>query len=60
MADRIIVLKARPGKIVADIKIDIPRPRDKYAHSEDFCKYEQDLISIIERNSPPTQSAKTT
>jgi NitT/TauT family transport system ATP-binding protein len=58
MADRIIVLRARPGRVVADIKIDLPRPREKYAHSEAFYKYEQDLIAIIERNSAPAQSAQ--
>ena len=58
MADRIIVLRARPGRVVADLKIDLPRPREKYAHSEAFYKYEQDLIAIIERNSAPAQSAQ--
>jgi NitT/TauT family transport system ATP-binding protein len=60
MADRIIVLRARPGRVVADVKIDVPRPREKYAHSEAFYKCEQDLISVIERNSVPTHSAQKT
>jgi NitT/TauT family transport system ATP-binding protein len=58
MTDRIIVLGARPGKVVADIKIEIPRPREDYVHSEDFYKCEQNLISIMERNSTPAQSAQ--
>ena len=58
MADRIIVLRVRLGKAVADIKIDLPRPREKCAHSEAFYKYEQDLIAIIERNSAPAQNAQ--
>lgn len=28
MADRVIVLSAQPGTLVADIRIDLPRPRD--------------------------------
>jgi NitT/TauT family transport system ATP-binding protein len=28
MADRVIVFSHRPGRIVADIAIDLPRPRD--------------------------------
>ncbi len=51
MADRIIVLRARPGTLVADLAIDLPRPREKYAHTEEFYNYEQQIISLIERYS---------
>jgi NitT/TauT family transport system ATP-binding protein len=27
LSDRVIVMRARPGKIIADIRIDLPRPR---------------------------------
>ncbi len=29
LADRVIVLSRRPGRIVGDVPVDIPRPRDK-------------------------------
>ena len=32
LADRVIVLTSRPGRIQADIAIDLPRPRDPGAH----------------------------
>jgi NitT/TauT family transport system ATP-binding protein len=51
MADRIIVLRARPGRVVADISVSLPRPRDNVAHSEEFYEYEQKIISIIEQYS---------
>lgn len=54
MADRIVVLRARPGTLVADIAIDLPRPRERYAHTEEFYKYEQQIISQIERYSGAT------
>jgi NitT/TauT family transport system ATP-binding protein len=59
MADRIIVLRARPGKVVADVKIEIPRPRENYAHTEDFYRCEQNLISIIQQNSASAPGAET-
>ena len=56
MADRIMVLRARPGKVVADISIDVPRPREKYAHTEEFYSYEQKIISLIEQYSGATSA----
>ncbi|HET6371296.1 MAG TPA: ABC transporter ATP-binding protein [Nitrospiria bacterium] len=29
MADRVLILSSHPGTVVADIRIDLPRPRDK-------------------------------
>lgn len=53
MADRVIVLKARPGMIVADMSVGLPRPRAKYAHTRQFYDYENRIVSVIERFSPP-------
>ncbi|MEM2138278.1 MAG: ABC transporter ATP-binding protein [Candidatus Anstonellaceae archaeon] len=36
MADRVIVLSKRPGKVIGDIPIDIPRPRHDHARDPEF------------------------
>ena len=46
LADRVIVLAAGPGRVVADVKVEIPRPRDRRA--EAFNQYTDKIFSLIE------------
>jgi ABC-type nitrate/sulfonate/bicarbonate transport system ATPase subunit len=54
MPDRNIFLRVRPEALVADPAIKLPRPREKYAHTEEFYNYERQIISLIERYSVAT------
>jgi len=45
MADRVIVLSARPGKVVGNIEIDIPRPRNP--RDATLFELEDKIISLI-------------
>lgn len=45
LSDRIIVLSNRPGKIVGDIKIDLPRPRRK--RDREFIEYVDRVFSLL-------------
>ena len=36
MADRVIVMSKRPGKVIGDIPIDIQRPRYDHVRDENF------------------------
>ncbi len=47
LSDRIIVMGTRPGTILTDIKVDIPRPRD--AHKEDMVKLEEHIMSYLKK-----------
>ena len=49
MADRVIVLSRRPGKIVADIKIDISRPRTLHLRDKEFFDYVDRIKKLITR-----------
>ncbi|MEM2896440.1 MAG: ABC transporter ATP-binding protein [Candidatus Bathyarchaeia archaeon] len=45
MADRVIVLSARPGKVIGDVKIDVPRPRNP--RDATLFELEDEIISLI-------------
>ena len=45
MADRVLVLGARPSRIVADVRIDLPHPRDPAGI--DLGQYRKEVTSIL-------------
>lgn len=49
LADRVLVLSARPGKIKLDLKVDLPRPRDdEMRYTEHFGRLARRLKEAIE------------
>ncbi|MGO9450921.1 MAG: ABC transporter ATP-binding protein [Candidatus Binataceae bacterium] len=46
LADRVLVLASNPGRVVADLKVDLPRPRDR--RSEPFNTLTDKIFSLIE------------
>ncbi|XXM71487.1 ABC transporter ATP-binding protein [Lysinibacillus sphaericus] len=47
LSDRIIVMGTRPGTILADIKVEIPRPRD--AHKDQMVELEEYIMSYLKK-----------
>jgi NitT/TauT family transport system ATP-binding protein len=45
LADRVLVLSSRPGHIAGDLKIELPRPRDK--RDKAFSEYVDRIFSLI-------------
>jgi NitT/TauT family transport system ATP-binding protein len=48
LADRVLVMSARPGRIIADIKVPFERPRDPSVRSTaEFAKLEGELRELL-------------
>ena len=45
MADRVVVMGSKPGKILKEIPVNLPRPRDK--NSEEFHAVVGEIFSLI-------------
>lgn len=49
MADRVLVMSTRPGKIIGEVKVNIPRPRIKYLRDSVYFQCIDDVVAILEK-----------
>lgn len=55
LADRVLVLSKRPGQIIADIPVDLPRPRQpEMAFTPEFIALAQEIRAAIASGAAPT------
>ena len=48
LSDRVVIMSSRPGRIISDIRIDLPRPRSRETlFSPEFKEYEREMRQII-------------
>jgi NitT/TauT family transport system ATP-binding protein len=47
LADRVCVFSRRPGRIVRDVRINLPKPRDDVRLKPDFLAYVQDVAGVL-------------
>ena len=48
LSDRVVVMSARPGRILAQIDIDLPRPRALHVkRTAPFAEYEDQIWKLI-------------
>jgi NitT/TauT family transport system ATP-binding protein len=59
MADRVVVMSPRPGKVVGEVKIDIPRPRANYLRENAYFKRVDEVIAILERGKVQVETENT-
>jgi len=50
MADRVIVMSPRPGRIVGEVRINLPRPRTKYLRNPKYFQHVDEVVAILEKS----------
>jgi sulfonate transport system ATP-binding protein len=48
LADRIVVMRPRPGRVLTEIEADLPRPRDRQSAAFDFVK--RRVLAALDRS----------
>ncbi len=55
MADRVIIMSPRPGKIVGEVNVNLPRPRSKYLRDKEYFKYIDEVVNLLEKGKTVTR-----
>jgi NitT/TauT family transport system ATP-binding protein len=56
MADKVIVMSPRPGKVVGTVKIDIPRPRSKHLRDPEYFRFIDKVVELLEKGKIKTKN----
>ena len=49
MADRVIVMSPRPGRIVGEVRVDLPRPRTEYSRDPTYFQHVDEVVTLLEK-----------
>ncbi len=49
MADRVLVMSHRPGRIVGEVKVELPRPRTRYLRDPTYFQSVDEVVATLER-----------
>ena len=61
LSDRVVVMSARPGRILADIRIDLGRPRElEVKRSAAFTRYEEQIWRLLANQRATSAAAPVT
>jgi NitT/TauT family transport system ATP-binding protein len=55
MADRVIIMSPRPGRVVGEVRVNIPRPRNKYLREQEYFKYVDEVVGLLEKGKTITK-----
>jgi NitT/TauT family transport system ATP-binding protein len=49
MADRVLVMSPRPGRLLGEVQVDIPRPRAKYLRTSRYFTRVDEVLALLEK-----------
>jgi NitT/TauT family transport system ATP-binding protein len=55
MADKVIVMSPRPGRVIGEVNVDIPRPRSKYLRDKEYFNYIDEVMRMLEKGKAVTR-----
>lgn len=57
LSNRVVALSGRPGRVIADVRIDLPRPRrwEELVRDPRFVRYRDELTQCIHGNAPASR-----
>ena len=55
MADRVIVMSSRPGKVIGEVKVDIQRPRAQYLREHVYFRLVDEVVELLEKGKIKAQ-----
>lgn len=50
MADRVVVMSPRPGRIVGEVRVSLPRPRTQYLRDQKYFQCIDEVVAVLETN----------
>jgi len=50
MADRVIVMSPRPGRIIGEVRVSLPRPRTEYLRNQEYFQRVDEVVAILEKS----------
>ena len=55
MADRVIIMSPRPGRVVGEVKVNLPRPRTEYLRDPKYFQSVDEVVAILEKSKSEAQ-----
>lgn len=56
MADRVVVMSPRPGRIVGEVKVSLPRPRTQYLRDQKYFQCIDEVVAVLETNKQEVEA----